>query len=217
MTMGKAARAATVALSASLGALAACGVILSSVLVPSRPSYALASGASLPASAGRPDLPGLIANGPVTQYTYLPIVMRCYTLCGGCVSDGQGGTEVITTTSSSCLAHSIRIDLYERGTGYGFSLREVEAYGPGDPTWQDNLLAGGTACASSIEGNNPIWGPDKAIDGLMSTRWSSDWDEPQWIVVDLPDPAVVKWIVLHWETAYAADYQVVVSSVTACQ
>ncbi len=159
----------------------------------------------------------LLSNDVLTYFVYLPLTLRCYGICGACMSNGQGGREVITTVSSSCLATKIRIDLNKRATGYGFSLFEVEAYGPDDPGMTNNLIIGGDCCTSSVEGDNPIWGCDRAIDGLMSTRWSSDWYEPQWLAIVLPEPEVVKYVVLKWETAYAIEYQVnVINSDTSC-
>ena len=161
--------------------------------------------------------PSLLSNDVLTHFVYLPLTLNCYGLCGACELHGQGGTEVITTTSSSCLATKIRIDLRKRVAGYGFSLFEVEAYGSDDPEMTNNLLIGGDCCASSVEGNNPIWGCDRAIDGSQSSRWSSDWYEPQWLVIVLPEPKVVKYVVLRWESAYATEYQVsVVGSNANC-
>jgi hypothetical protein len=153
----------------------------------------------------------------LTETLYLPLALSCYGPCGVCEHDGQGGTEVITMSSSSCVATKIRIDLGKRTTGYGFSLWEVEAYGPDDPQKQNNLVSGGMACASSVERDLPLYyGPCLAIDGLMSTRWASEWYEPQWLEITLPEtgPKFVKYVVLEWETASATDYQVSVINTT---
>ncbi|HOU13709.1 MAG TPA: discoidin domain-containing protein [Anaerolineae bacterium] len=159
----------------------------------------------------------LLLNDVLTYFVYLPLTQKCYGMCGACMSNGQGGREVIATISSSCLATKILVDMNKRATGYGFSLFEVEAYAPDDPGMINNLLIDGECCTSSVEGNNPIWGCDRAIDGLMSTRWSSDWYEPQWLVITLPEPEVVKYVVLKWETAYAIEYQVnVINSDVGC-
>ncbi|MBU0494629.1 MAG: discoidin domain-containing protein [Chloroflexi bacterium] len=153
----------------------------------------------------------IAATDTLTNTMYLPVVQNCYGPCGVCKRHGHGGTEVITTSSSSCLAAEIRIDLYTRAlTAYGFSLFEVEAYGPDDPGKTTNLLTSGRACASSIEANNPVWHPCQVLDGSMSTRWASDWGEPQWLVIVLSEPQLVKYVVLKWEAAYAIEYQVIV-------
>ena len=66
-----------------------------------------------------------------------------------------------------------------------------------------------TATASS--GNDPALGPELAIDNDMATRWSSDFSDPQWLTVDLGAKATVCGLVIHWETAYASAYDVLVS------
>ena len=51
-----------------------------------------------------------------------------------------------------------------------------------------------------------------AVDGDMSTRWSSQFSDPQWIYVDLGQTYAINRVILRWETAYGADYQVQVSN-----
>jgi acyl-homoserine lactone acylase PvdQ len=74
-----------------------------------------------------------------------------------------------------------------------------------------NLAAGKTATASSYETgwfNSP---PAQAVDGLLDTRWASDWSDPQWLKVDLGNEQTVGRVVLQWEAAYAKSYRVEVS------
>ena len=63
--------------------------------------------------------------------------------------------------------------------------------------------------ASSAE--SPALGPMNAADGDLATRWSSLFSDPQWITFDLGAPRTIERVVLHWETAYASDYQLQVS------
>lgn len=49
------------------------------------------------------------------------------------------------------------------------------------------------------------------IDGDMNTRWSSKFQDPQWIRVTLCEEKVIHRVVLHWETAYGEYYQIQVS------
>jgi len=112
---------------------------------------------------------------------------------------------------------------------FGYSLYEVEAYGPGDS--RTNLLKGGTATASSIEDDRYI--VPYAIDGNLLSRWASakcckggncptddkgnlkcdnpDGQDPQWLKIILPKPATVDRIVLKWERAYAVEYCVIIN------
>jgi hypothetical protein len=52
----------------------------------------------------------------------------------------------------------------------------------------------------------------KAVDGDATTRWSSAFRDPQWLVVDLGAVSALGRIRLTWEAAYATDYEVQVSS-----
>lgn len=123
-----------------------------------------------------------------------------------CKRGGNGGTETVPVAPQ--LIRGIRIDLTRRAlTEYaGFSLWEVEIYGPGTgnlasvegviataSTWQDSF--GCEDCR-----------PGKAIDNDISTRWSSDFKEPQWLEIALPAPRSADRIVLRWEAAYAKEY-----------
>lgn len=76
-----------------------------------------------------------------------------------------------------------------------------------DPT--RNLLKGAAALASSQEAADKA--PGMAIDGDPATRWSSAWDDPQWLTVDMGAPHRIGRVVLNWEAAYGKAYQVQLS------
>lgn len=65
------------------------------------------------------------------------------------------------------------------------------------------------ATCSSVEHPSYICG--KAVDGYLSTRWSSRFSDPQWIYVDLGARKEIERVILHWETAYAKEYKIQVS------
>lgn len=138
--------------------------------------------------------------------SYLPLVYKAYPFC---TNSGRGGTETVKIEPSRAIGN-VHIDLIERALKqYGFSLWEVEIYGPGT----NNLAIGATATASSWQDGYGCYdcSPEKAIDGRMDTRWSSDFHEPQWLTITLPAPQVVSRIVLKWEAAYAEEYCVEVT------
>ncbi|MFC8981164.1 discoidin domain-containing protein [Streptomyces sp. NPDC057411] len=69
------------------------------------------------------------------------------------------------------------------------------------------LSQGRTATASSVEG--AAYPASAAVDGdLSGTRWSSQWQDPQWIQVDLGRTASLSRAVLTWEAAYGKSYQI---------
>ena len=51
-----------------------------------------------------------------------------------------------------------------------------------------------------------------AVDGNTGTRWSSTYADQQWLYVDLGANRAVTGVTLRWEAAYAAMYQIQVST-----
>ena len=50
-----------------------------------------------------------------------------------------------------------------------------------------------------------------AVDGNMNTRWSSQFSDPQYIIVDMQSVQDFNQINLYWEAAYAVEYEVQIS------
>jgi hypothetical protein len=63
--------------------------------------------------------------------------------------------------------------------------------------------------ASSIQGAH--WAAANAVDGNLTTRWSSAFSDPQWLEVDLGAVYDIHSVVLYWENAYATAFQIQVS------
>ena len=64
--------------------------------------------------------------------------------------------------------------------------------------------------ASSCEGSQNT--PDKAADGDMATRWSSEFSDPQWLTIDLAEQKELIGLTLHWEAAYGKSYDILLSN-----
>jgi beta-glucosidase len=102
----------------------------------------------------------------------------------------------------------------------GAGCTDVDQDGDGDadlrdfsrwvPQWQ-SMDCRITASASSIEGTGPLFHPWNAVDGLQSTRWSSAFADNQWIQLEFAHERTFDGLTIHWETAYARDYTVLVS------
>jgi hypothetical protein len=73
------------------------------------------------------------------------------------------------------------------------------------PETDTNLSVVGTATASSVE-QPGITPASAAIDGLLNTRWSSYFSDPQWITVDLGQSFTIHSVVLDWEDAAGRTY-----------
>ncbi|MGL1902854.1 MAG: glycoside hydrolase family 3 C-terminal domain-containing protein [Fibrobacterales bacterium] len=65
------------------------------------------------------------------------------------------------------------------------------------------------ATSSSNEGSS--YSASKVVDGDASTRWSSDFSDPQWITIDLEAQFQITTITLDWETAASKAYEIEVS------
>jgi beta-glucosidase len=76
--------------------------------------------------------------------------------------------------------------------------------------FQRDLALGCRATASSSE--SPDHGPENAVDGDDSTRWSSAFSDPQWIAVDFGKPRRLDAVSLNWEAAYASQYAIQTST-----
>lgn len=56
------------------------------------------------------------------------------------------------------------------------------------------------------------YAPRFAVDGDPRTRWSSAFNDPQWIGVDLGRLWLLTQVTLRWEAAYGVEYDVAVSA-----
>jgi beta-glucosidase len=73
-----------------------------------------------------------------------------------------------------------------------------------------NIALGSEATASSAETSSTT--ASAAVDGDLSTRWSSSFSDPQWLQLDLGANANISGFTIHWEAAYATAYHLEVSN-----
>jgi mannan endo-1,4-beta-mannosidase len=88
---------------------------------------------------------------------------------------------------------------------------EIKLSSPPTSTVTDttNLALDQPAYASSTDAAGREAG--KAVDGNLSTRWSSRYTDQHWIYTDLGQVSPITSVRLNWETAYAKKYQIQVS------
>lgn len=75
-----------------------------------------------------------------------------------------------------------------------------------------NNGATATASASSIQDNNPALVASNANDGNHATRWSSQFADPQSLVINLGSVQPIDRIRIEWEAAYALNFELQVSN-----
>ncbi|WP_137989280.1 beta-N-acetylglucosaminidase domain-containing protein [Streptomyces vilmorinianum] len=68
------------------------------------------------------------------------------------------------------------------------------------------------ATASSSGDETPDFPAVSAVDGDPATRWSSPAEDGAWWQLELPEPARIGQVVLHWQDAYASRYRIQVSA-----
>jgi beta-galactosidase len=66
--------------------------------------------------------------------------------------------------------------------------------------------------ATSSGNENDGLGPLNAVDGNLTTRWSSSFVDNAWLQIDLGSPLLVDKVVINWEASYGKAYQIQVSN-----
>lgn len=87
--------------------------------------------------------------------------------------------------------------------------RRIVARFEPDPDAPRLLSLAGPPMASSSE--QATFTPERAFDGQLGSRWSSEFVEPQWIAVDFGEPRRIEAIRAVWESSYPRRYEVQVS------
>ncbi len=54
--------------------------------------------------------------------------------------------------------------------------------------------------------------PMSVVDGNLGTRWSSNFADDAWVAIDLGEQYYLESIKIYWETAYATNYNILVSN-----
>lgn len=87
-------------------------------------------------------------------------------------------------------------------------IKQVGIPGPRPDLSKVNVALNQPVTASSSKnGSNPAL----VVDGNMNSRWESEWEDNQWICVDLGTTSEISKVILSWEAAYASKYTLQVS------
>lgn len=132
---------------------------------------------------------------------------------------GDGGVDDLTLTGSG---RYVRVYGTQRAlAAYGYSILEFEVYGTGGSTappvdYGPNVALNKPVTVSSTE-NSAYLPPgstaaSNAVDGNVTTRWSSNATDSEWIYVDLGAAHQIGRVVLNWEAAAGRAYDIQVSN-----
>lgn len=118
-----------------------------------------------------------------------------------------------TATAAAAFASGGRPFVFDRWsdgtTGNTRNLTVPETGVDLHARYVEDKSRGMIATASSTqEGNTALYGPGRAVDGVATTRWSSDRLGDQWWQVDLGKRRSVDRVQVDWEDAYASRYQI---------
>jgi len=119
---------------------------------------------------------------------------------------GNGDASLRVTDFDPLTARYVRIDCGVRATSWGNSLWQlsvVDSSAPGT-----DLALHRTATASTEDADHPA---AHATDGDPRTRWSSAYEDHQWIQVDLGSARRFDRVAVLWEQAYPKTYTIRVS------
>ncbi len=139
-----------------------------------------------------------------------------YSIYRGTSSGGEGATPVGTATTNSFTDTGLT-----NGTTYyytitasnsaGTSAKSAEVHATPAASGTGTLLSQGQpATASSLQAAG--YPASNAVDGNLSTRWSSAYSDPQWLQVDLGATHTLSQVTIYWESAYAKAFQLQTSN-----
>ncbi|MEA3347050.1 MAG: discoidin domain-containing protein, partial [Candidatus Auribacterota bacterium] len=114
------------------------------------------------------------------------------------VTDGDGKTDIIFF--KPVKSKFIKIDGIQRGTGWGYSIFEIDFFLKGKMP---------LVSASSSEG---LLTPDLIFDGDRETFWHSGKDGKESVMIKLPGSFFLGGMELTWDTDYACSYSIDLSN-----
>jgi hypothetical protein len=112
---------------------------------------------------------------------------------------GTIGTSSVEITGTDSGSHSSSVE---------FIVQVV------DPN-VGNVAIGKPAVSSTIE--SAAYAASFATDGLLDTRSSTEYADPQWLIVDLEGVFTINQVILRWEAAYGDEYDLQVWDGSAWQ
>ncbi|MEU6992069.1 discoidin domain-containing protein [Streptomyces sp. NPDC046465] len=122
-------------------------------------------------------------------------------------TDGGSGRLKVTAPDRTGV-WKIYVKVTDGKGNVGVETRSVRVVAP--PVNGTNIALGKAATASSHQtgGGDCPCTPAGAVDGRATTRWASDWSDPQWLQVDLGSSQTFRHVQLNWETSYAKAYTI---------
>ncbi len=121
----------------------------------------------------------------------------------------QTGSSSFSVTAPQTMGvYKVYVYAFDGHGNVGIETKSFNVVPP--PVNGTNIAKGKPATASSeqapLDGNT--FTAANAVDGNVTTRWATDWSDPQWIRIDLGSTQTFHHIQLAWEAAYGKAYQI---------
>ena len=113
--------------------------------------------------------------------------------------------ELVPGASGTAEIHIRAIDSQGKFAAEKFRLNVFDPDNPNKALFRK-------AWASTIETSLVL--PNYAIDGDLTSRWSSLYADNQWLAVDMINEYTLECVVLRWENAFGLDYEIQVATDT---
>jgi hypothetical protein len=169
----------------------------------------VAAGSTVPVSVGVSD-----PNGDPIHYN---VMFSNKYITGGTglswATFTQTGNGTFNVTAPSGLGvWKVYVYAYDGQGNVGIETRSFKVVAP--PVSGTNVGKGKPATASSEQAplNGATFTASNAVDGNTTTRWATDWSDPQWIRVDLGTATAIHHVQLQWEAGFATAYQIQTSN-----
>ena len=161
---------------------------------------------------------GLTASGTTSTSTNLSWtastdsagVAGYHVLQNGATVATVTGTTYTATGLSPSTAYTYQVNAFDTAGNVSTGSNTISVSTQGGTGGGSNLALNHPATASSLEGAG--YPASAAVDGSLTTRWSSAFADPQWLEVDLGATHTINQVVLSWENAYGKAFQIQTST-----
>jgi chitodextrinase len=130
----------------------------------------------------------------------------------------QNGAQIATVTGTTytatgltpSTAYTYQVNAFDPAGNVSTGSNTISVTTQAGTGGGSNLALNHPATASSLEGAG--YPASAAVDGSLTTRWSSAFSDPQWLEVDLGATHTISQVVLNWENAYGKAFQIQTST-----
>ncbi len=123
-------------------------------------------------------------------------------------TDGTVGPRTDDISGLNGQGRFLRIHSTKRATSYGNSIYEIRLFRRACDKCEQTLVPSSVR-ASSTESN--AFPASKAVDGNYSTRWSSQFSDPQWLELDFGAERSIKQVIVNWQHSASKSYRLEVA------